>query len=190
MIVAGDVKHAHLVQLGKRHYGDWAKGMAQIQVPSEPEQKGEKRFAVKWQNGSLPILQLGYKVDAFDPKDTDNVSLEVISEAVFGPTSALYKKLVIDDKKVISLGGGYPPHRDRYLFTISAAERRGGFRSGGDGDSQGDRDRQAKRACTEAAVRNPIAAALRVRDGSENAVRRGAAGDLLRRADWPCRRGE
>jgi len=48
-------------------------------------------------------------------------ALDVLSSIVFSQTSALYKKLVLDERKVRFIGGGAFDSRDPNLFTIQAS---------------------------------------------------------------------
>jgi zinc protease len=48
-------------------------------------------------------------------------ALDVLSTILFSPTSPLYKKLVIEEQKVRSLGGGATDSRDPYLIEIEAS---------------------------------------------------------------------
>ena len=49
---------------------------------------------------TLPILDIAYKGDAFDPANRDYVAARLLGDLAFGETSELYKKLVLDEQKV------------------------------------------------------------------------------------------
>jgi zinc protease len=120
VLVAGDVDHGRLVELAKKHYGPWKRGSAQIEIPQEPPQKQEYKLDLTWNGQTLPYLVLGYHVPAFDPSSSDVAALDVLAEAAFSDTSPLYRKLVLEERKVESIFASAPARRDPTLLTIMA----------------------------------------------------------------------
>jgi zinc protease len=120
VLVVGDVEHDRLVQLAKKCYGKWQRGTARVEVPREPSQTEEKSLELKWKGRTLPYLYIGYHVPAFDPRSRDIAALDILAEAAFSETSPLYRKLVLQERKVEALHAGAPPRRDPTLFTILA----------------------------------------------------------------------
>jgi zinc protease len=120
VLVVGDVDHERLVALAKKYYGGWKRGTTKIEIPKEPPQTEEKKANLMWKGQTLPYLVIGYHVPGFDPKSRDIAAIDVLGEAAFSETSPLYKKLVLEERKVEMLDGSAPFHRDPTLFTIFA----------------------------------------------------------------------
>jgi len=118
VLVVGDVKHAHVIQLAKRHYSNWKAGVAKVDIPVEPPQTAERRVDLTWKGATLPHLYIGYHVPAFDPDNSDVVAIDVLAEAMFSTTSDLYRQLVLEQAKVEEISGGAPFRRDPGLFTV------------------------------------------------------------------------
>jgi zinc protease len=86
----------------------------------EPKQT-ETRF-YHLQNASIPpFLGLNYKGPAFSDKEIDMPALDVLSSIVFSQTGDLYKKLVLEERKLRFIGGGAIDSRDPNMFSIQAS---------------------------------------------------------------------
>jgi zinc protease len=123
VIVAGDVDHGHLVELARAAYGGWGRGTAQVNIPAEPEQTGEKTAKLTWPTPTLPTLFWGYHIPASDPHNPDTAALRALALAVFGETSPLYKELVLDQQKVVVLMAEAELKRDPGQFQVLARVR-------------------------------------------------------------------
>jgi len=120
VVVVGDIVPAEVNQLAKKYFGDWKPGSYVADIPVEPEQTGT-RYA-HLQDGSIPpFFVLNYKGPAFSDKEIDMPALDVFSSIVLSQTSDLYKKLVLEERKVRFLGGGAQDSRDPYLITINVS---------------------------------------------------------------------
>jgi zinc protease len=64
---------------------------------------------------------LNYKGPAFNDIQIDMPALDVISSILFSETSDLYKKLVLEERKVRFIGGGALDSKDPNLFSIQAS---------------------------------------------------------------------
>ena len=120
LVIVGDINVEKTLKLIARHYGAWARGYLPPPVVQEPVQTAERSVAVTYTGRTLPILDLAYKGDAFDPSNTDFVAATVLGELAFGSTSALYKKLYIQEQRVEDLDLEIPFRRDAPLFEIGA----------------------------------------------------------------------
>jgi zinc protease len=91
-----------------------------VKAPLEPEQKAEKRMHRDWKNPVLPQMLVGYKAPAYDNASVDFAALTLIGEMLFGKTSPLYRKLVLDDQVAEDVEFWDWPHRDPclWLFTV------------------------------------------------------------------------
>jgi zinc protease len=120
IIVVGDVTHEQVVDLSKKYFGDWERGNHVSDIPVEPKQT-ETRF-YHLQNASIPpFLGLNYKGPAFSDKEIDMPALDVLSSIVFSQTGDLYKKLVLEERKLRFIGGGAFDSRDPNMFSIQAS---------------------------------------------------------------------
>ncbi|MCH9030470.1 MAG: insulinase family protein, partial [Bacteroidetes bacterium] len=89
-------------------------------IPTEPAQTMEKFTHL--QNGSIPpYLSLNFKGPAFNDKQIDMPAIDVLNTILFSQNSDLYKKLVIDERKLRFLGGGAGDSRDPNLIGIQAS---------------------------------------------------------------------
>jgi zinc protease len=120
VIVAGDVDSAQFFALAEKAYGAWKKGPGRPDVPAELPQKKEERGVVEWKSATLPIILVGYHTPAFSTTSVDGAALDVLSELLFSDRAPLHKRLVLDEQKVVELGGGPDLHRDPFLFEIYA----------------------------------------------------------------------
>lgn len=120
ILVVGDVTPEQVNALSEKYFGKWEKGSYQSLVPVEPEQT-ETRY-VHLQNGTIPAyFSMSYKGPAFSDTDIDMPALDVLASIVFSDTSALNKKLVIEEQKIRFIGGGAFDSRDPGLFTIQVS---------------------------------------------------------------------
>jgi zinc protease len=88
-------------------------------IEKEPVQKSARKREIKYEGKTLPLMLVGYKNEAFDPKNKNLMALLPFAELCFGETSDLYKKLVLDEQKVQYIGATPGFARDPYLFEIS-----------------------------------------------------------------------
>ena len=63
---------------------------------------------------------LGFHTPGFSTTNVDLAALAVLAELMFAERAPLYKKLVITEQKVESLGGSNDAHVDPNLFTVLA----------------------------------------------------------------------
>jgi zinc protease len=124
IVVAGDVDHDRLMELVREAYGGWERGKAAVTIPVEPEQTAPRAARLTWPSPTLPILYLGYHIPAADPTNPDTAALGALAQAAFGEASPLYKRLVLDEQKVVLLAAEAEAKRDPGLFTILARVRK------------------------------------------------------------------
>jgi zinc protease len=120
IIVVGDVEAEKINALAKKYFGDWQRGTYQSVVPHEPAQT-ETRFVHLINSSIPPFLSLHYKGPAFSDKEIDMPTLDIIATVLFSENSALYKKLVVEERKIRFLGGGAFDSKDPNLFSIQAS---------------------------------------------------------------------
>ena len=120
VIVAGDVKPEEVFPLVEKYWGPWKPGSYKVDVPAEPAPEGPIVAHVPWTAPTLPWVSVAFRTPAFSETSREWAALDVLSDLVFGPTSALYKSLVEDEQKVDQLGAFFPPNTDPYLLTVYA----------------------------------------------------------------------
>ena len=120
IIVVGDVKHNQVVELSTKYFGGWKPGSFKSKIPVESEQT-ETRYTHVEKASFPPYIDLNFKAPAFSNDNNDFHALSALSEILFSEKSALYKKLVLEEQKVRSIGGGIYPTRDPYLWSASAS---------------------------------------------------------------------
>lgn len=118
LVIAGDIDPKATLALIRKYYAGWKKGYTPPAITPEPPQKAERTAEVSYPGKTLPILDIGYKGDAFDPNNRDYVAALLLQELAFGETSELRKKLLLKEQKVQSLAASVPMNRDQPLFEI------------------------------------------------------------------------
>jgi zinc protease len=118
IVVAGDIDPASTMALMKKYYSGWEKGYVAPQVLPEPPQNKERTAEISYPGRTLPIIDIAYKGDAFDPDNTLFVAALVLGDLAFGETSDLYKKLYVQEQKVEFVAPSVPMNRDVPLFEI------------------------------------------------------------------------
>ena len=118
VMVIGDFDRKQTMQWLRQYYGEWKGGYEAPQIPAEPEQKAEKRIDVPYDGQALPMVWLAYKSDAFDPTNRNLVAATLLCELAFGETSAIHKKLVLDEQVVEFISAEVNFNRDPGLLDI------------------------------------------------------------------------
>jgi len=120
MLVVGDVTPDNVNALAEKYFGDWKRGNYTTKVTPEPPQT-ETRYAHIQVPNFPPYLGLSFKGPAFSDSSLDMPALDVLSSVLFSEKSELYKKLVLEERKVRVLSAGASDSRDPYLFDIQAS---------------------------------------------------------------------
>jgi zinc protease len=141
VIVVGDFDDEKLMALIEKHYGAWTGTAAAATVPPEPPQTTARTAALTWKTPTLPRLGLYWHVPASSPKTSDAAVMQVLAAYLAGPTSPLYKSLVLEKQWVERLSQNADLHRDPHLFGIDAKLKD-----------------EARRADVDAAISDAIAA--------------------------------
>ena len=118
IVIAGDINPSVTLDLFRKFYGGWEKGYVPPAIVPEPAQTGERTGEVSYPGKTLPIIDIAYKGDAFDPDNRDFVAALLLGDLAFGENSDLYKKLVIKEQKVQFIASSIPMNRDLPLFEI------------------------------------------------------------------------
>ncbi len=124
LLVVGDIDTMQTMDLVRSYYGEWKSGYVAPKVVPEPPQKGERSEQITYSGKTLPIIDIAYKGDAFDPSNRDYVAALLLDDLAFGRTSDLYKKLVLKEQKVEFIRSSFPMNRDKPLFEIYSMVRK------------------------------------------------------------------
>ncbi|MFT3706564.1 MAG: pitrilysin family protein [Archangium sp.] len=120
VVIVGDFDDAKVMAQIEKSYGPWAGKAAKITVPVEPEQKEARTAKLTWTSPTLPRLGMAWHTPAASPKTMDAAIQQVLENYLVGPTSPLYRSLVLDTQQVERLGSFYDHHRDPCFFGIDA----------------------------------------------------------------------
>ena len=120
LVIAGDIAVQGTLALVRTYYGGWTKGYVPPTINAEPPQTGERSADVTYPGRTLPVLDIAYKGDPFNPDNRTYVAALLLGDLAFGETSELYKKLYIQEQKVDMLAASIPVKRDMPLFEIVA----------------------------------------------------------------------
>ena len=118
LLITGDVDPKATLALVRKYYGGWEKGYKPSAIVPEPPQKAERTAEISYAGKTLPIINIAYKGDAFDPNNKDYAAALLLDDLAFGPTSDLRKKLQLKEQKVQMLNGNVPMNRDQPLFEV------------------------------------------------------------------------
>lgn len=119
MIISGDFKPSKAMKLVEKYLGSLKAEKTPPPVKSvEPEQKGEKKIEFH-RAAQLSAAMIGYKITG--GTDPDIVPLQVAAKVLFdGESSRLYKRLVYEEQKALTVKGDAEVHHDPHLFYVYA----------------------------------------------------------------------
>jgi zinc protease len=118
VLLAGDFDVKKAEQLIRKYYSPWKPGYVKPPITPEPAQTAPREATVEFPGRTLPILAVSYKGPAWSATDKLAAASEVLGLVAFGPNSDIYRRLVIQDQKVQSLGGDFSLNRDPNLLSI------------------------------------------------------------------------
>jgi len=120
LFVVGDFDDAKLMQWVRQSYGPWQGKSAQIGIPTEPRQTAPRQAQIDWPTPTLPRLIFAWHTPASTLSDLNAAIQSVLGAYLVGPTSPLYKELVLDKHLAESIGTRFYDHRDPHLFALQA----------------------------------------------------------------------
>ncbi len=131
ILVVGDVDRAELLKLVRAKYGAWKGKHQPPKVPSEPAQDAPREAHLTWDAPTPARLTVAWKVPGYTTKVVDTAALDVAGQLLFGETSPLYRKLVLDEQKVLSIEESSGWHRrDEHLYLVELKHKEAGIRAG------------------------------------------------------------
>ncbi len=113
LVVAGDITAAKLKPLAEKYFGSIPPAAPiQRKRPTEPPQTAKKRVVLEDKRVRQPSWSRTYLAPSYRNGETEQAyALEVLAD-IFGggPTSRLYRSLLIEGKLAVSAGSYYTPH--------------------------------------------------------------------------------
>ncbi len=120
IIVAGDVTPEQVFPLVEKHWAAWKRGSYKAAIPAEPPSTAPKYAHAVWPTPTNPLITVAFRNPPFSETAKENAALDFVANIYFGPSSDLYRKLVVTEQKLDSFGGFNSSNVDPGLFSISA----------------------------------------------------------------------
>jgi len=120
LVLAGDFDFDEAERLIRQYYAPWEPGYVPPQITPEPAHNAPRRRVVEYPGRTLPTLSVNYQAPAWSASDKLAVATEVLGRVAFGSNSDIYRRLVIEERKVQSLREGFDLLRDPELLNVTA----------------------------------------------------------------------
>ncbi len=120
IVIVGDIDPEYAFSLVEKYWGGWKRGDYSIDIPPEPEPQGPVTHHIEWEAPTQPWVTVAFHGPAFTATDKAMLTTELIGQLYFSPTSDLYQKLVVKERKVDQLFYHFPRRIDPGLLTIGA----------------------------------------------------------------------
>jgi zinc protease len=120
IVVVGDVQSDNVASMVKKYFGDWKRGNYSPDIPDEPSQNEPREANIDWPSETLPIVYVAFRAPAYSDEKKDKPALDLFGQVVFGETSDIYQKLVLQEQKLDSLSYIFEDRMDPELFVVSA----------------------------------------------------------------------
>jgi zinc protease len=120
IVVAGDVTPEQVLPLVQKHWGSWKAGNFKVTIPAEPPSTAPKYAHAVWPTPTNPLIAVSFRNPAFSETIKDNAALDLVAGIYFGPTSDIYRRLVVTEQKLDSFGASNSSNIDPGLFRITA----------------------------------------------------------------------
>ncbi|MCZ6746480.1 MAG: pitrilysin family protein [Acidobacteria bacterium] len=117
IMIAGDFDPDATLKLIQEYYGGWKRGYQAPDIPVEPEQTTQRRIDVPFQGQTLPILAVNFKGERLEADNPTMIAGTLIGDLIFGETSPLYRKLVLEEQRVQFLQADFGFNRDPGLWS-------------------------------------------------------------------------
>ncbi len=120
LLLVGDFDWDTAERMIREHYADWEPGYVPPKIQPEPEQREPRRKEVYFPGQTLPILSLNFKGPAWSAGDRTVIATSLLGELAFGESSEVYRRLVLEERKVQRLTADFEPPRDPGLLSVTA----------------------------------------------------------------------
>ena len=119
LMVVGDFDFDEAESLIRQYYTGWEPGYEAPDVPAEPEQTAPRENSVTYSGRTLPLLTISYMAPAWDATDRVAVATDLLGSLAFGPNSDIYRKLVVEERRLQYLFPGFGLSRDPDFVQIT-----------------------------------------------------------------------
>ena len=120
VVAAGDVDRDSFLALVTEKFGSWDRRLDAPPVPEEPDQTEPRRQHVDWPGPAPREMFAAWKAPSFSQAPADAAALDVAAELLFGETSDLYRRLVVEEQKLLTLDMWPSLDRDPTLLVLDA----------------------------------------------------------------------
>jgi zinc protease len=120
IFIVGDFDDAAVMKQIRDEYGPWNRKQALVSIPTEPPQKEKRTVHIDWPQSTLPRQVLAWHTPAATLTTPSAAIQAVLGDYLVGPTSPLYKELVLEKQLVETINGDSFPHRDPSLFSVTS----------------------------------------------------------------------
>ena len=120
LVIVGDFDFEKAKGLVRKYYAGWKRGYKTPGIEPEPQQTAAREHTVKYPGRTLPIISINYKAPAWSATEKSAVALEVLGQVAFGPNSAIYRKLVLQERRAQYVAPSFGLSRDPYLVAVQA----------------------------------------------------------------------
>lgn len=127
IVISGNFDQHKTLQWLKKYYGSWPRQKpAEVAIPEEPEQEGERIKAFVWKDAQItPRLAIAFHGPSLNVDSPDYCSLALIARILFMESQRITKKLYTDLQLVESIDGAPDSSKDPGLFLIYANLKKG-----------------------------------------------------------------
>jgi len=120
LFIVGDFDDEAVMKRVREHYGPWDRKAAQLTIPAEPPQKEKRSAHIDWPSSTLPRHVLAWKSPAASLTTPSAAIQSILAAYLVGPTSPLFKELVLEKQLAETIASDFYPHRDPHLLTLAA----------------------------------------------------------------------
>jgi zinc protease len=121
VVIAGDVAADRVLPIVEKYWGGWKTSTPPaVTIPKEPPPAGPLYAHVPWPADTPPYVTVAFPSPAFSETTREWASMQLLAGLYFGPTSELYKKLLVTEQKVDVFETELPRSVDPSLFTVLA----------------------------------------------------------------------
>ncbi len=120
IIVVGDINPQRTLGWVNKYWGDWKQGDYVAEIPREGAPKGPEYRHIEWDAPTQPWLVMAFRSPAAVATEKPMPALDLLAEVYFSDTSALYQKLVIQERVVDQFFPYFPSRKDPGLVYIGA----------------------------------------------------------------------
>ncbi|MFK8029257.1 MAG: M16 family metallopeptidase [Gammaproteobacteria bacterium] len=120
LILTGDVDPDNALKLIIKYFGSWERGTFESIIPEEAAPTGPVYEHIAWENPTQPWLIMAFRGPRFDPSRKEMPTMDIFSSVFLSQSSALYQKVVVEDRLVDQLFPYFPDRKDPNLLLVGA----------------------------------------------------------------------